>query len=261
MRKVRAALIILSLMIVLSVIFAGHGEIDLDKRLLAPSANFIFGTDSFGRALLPRICYGLLVSLSIGAVASTITIAISILIALLLVKAGYKLSVFILSLLDSIKVIPSVVLALFLAAITGEGAMNVIFVLVLAFISNAARTEYASMKSLYKMDYIEAEYSIGCGEGRLFFSHILKAMLPYLKEEWISLLLSSILIESSLSFLGAGVKANTPSIGAILQEARPYILTSPYMVIIPSLVLIALSASLLMLSEGLSELDSTSHRA
>lgn len=261
MRKVRVSLMIIFLMIVLSFIFAGYGEINLDNRLSPPSAIYIFGTDSFGRALLPRICYGLLVSLSIGGSASTITIAISLAIAFLLVKTGYKLRVFILSFLDSIKVIPSIILALFLAAIAGNGAINVIFVLVLAFVSNATRTGYASMKSIYRMEYIEAEYSIGSGEARLFFSHILKAMAPYIKEEWISLLLSSVLIESSLSFLGSGVKANTPSIGAILQEARPYILTSPYMVIIPSLVLILLSVSLLMLSEGLSELDSASHRA
>lgn len=261
MRKVKISLIVLLIMIIISCIFAGSGEIDIDKRLLSPSSEYIFGTDSFGRSLFPRLCYGLLVSLSIGVIASTITIALSLAIAYLLVKAGYKMRIFILSFLDSIKVIPSIILALFLAAITGEGAVNVILVLVLAFISNASRTIYASMKSIYKMEYIEAEYSIGTGEARLFFSHILKAMMPYIKEEWISLLLSSILIESSLSFLGAGVRANTPSIGAILQEARPYILTSPYMVIIPSIILVAISITLLTLSEGLSELDSASHGA
>lgn len=260
MRKVKISLSVIALLLLLAFIFSGEGEIDLSRRLFSPSAEYLFGTDSFGRSLLSRVSYALIVSLSIGIASSALSLALSLVISFVLVKAKSNITVLILSLLDSIKVIPTVILALFLASIKGPSALNVVVVLVLAFLPNCTRTTCATMKSIYKLSYIEAEYSIGSGEGRVFFFHVLRAMEAYIREEWISLLLSAVLIESSLSFLGAGVKATTPSLGAILQEGRPYILTSPHMVIIPSLVLIVISSMLLLLSDGLSELDSSSHR-
>lgn len=260
MRKVRTACSIMLLMLIISICFASSGDINMDLRLASPGFSYPFGCDSFGRSLLSRTSYGFLVSLSIGMLSSALSIAISLLIAFVLIKAE-RLRIILFAVLDSIKAVPSIVLALFLASISGPGIINVIAVLVISFTPSVSRTFYSLMDDAYRKPFVEAAYSEGSGEARILISHILPHIAYYIREEGVSLMLSSMLIESSLSFIGAGVELSTPSLGLILQEARPYMLTYPHMAIFPSLVLILLTLSLLLLSRGLAELDPASHRA
>ncbi len=260
MRKLKAACSVVIIMLVISVCFASRGEINMALRLASPDISNPFGCDSFGRSLLARTSYGFLVSLLIGVLSSAFAIGISLLIAFALIKAE-RLRILFLAILDSIKAVPSIVLALFLASISGPGIINVIAVLVVSFVPSVSRTCCSLMDTAYREPFVEAAYSEGAGEIRAFFCHVLPHIIFYLREEFVSLVLSSMLIESSLSFIGAGVELSTPSLGLILQEARPYMLTYPHMAIFPSLVLLLLTSSLLLINRGLAELDPASHRA
>ena len=71
--------------------------------------------------------------------------------------------------------------------------------------------------------------------------------------------MSAILTESSLSFLGVGIDPSIPSLGSILAEGRPLILTRPHIVIFSSLGLLIIGGAITLISRGLSELDPTSH--
>ncbi len=257
MRRLRIGAAIIILMVLVSVFSASAGTIDMDNRLSRPSLAYPFGCDSFGRSLFPRLSYGFLVSLSVGASSAMISVALSAALSFAIIKAG-RLRPVLYAVLDGMKVIPSIVLALFLASISGPGIRNIIYVLVFSFVPSATRTFCSVMDRIYRLPFIEAAYAEGAGEMRVFFRHVLPHSSYYLREEAVSLALSAILIESSLSFIGAGVSVSTPSIGLILQEARPFLLTYPHMALFPSAVLIVLASSLLMISRGLRELDSPS---
>jgi peptide/nickel transport system permease protein len=99
---------------------------------------------------------------------------------------------------------------------------------------------------------------LGQGKVKVFFTHILPHLYPYLREQGLSLFLSAVLMEASLSYLGAGLNPGTPSLGAIISEAKDYMLSNPLFLAFPSIALIAISVALALIIRAFSELDSSS---
>ena len=261
MKKAFVGLALFSLLLVFSIIFASFSsEVDLALRLSEPSLSAPFGYDTLGRNLLERISAGVLVSLSIALAVAFLSIFLGLLIAYFMSLDSAIASVFMV-ICNSLKVIPSIILALFLAAISGPGVLKLIIALSVAMVSNVARTVFLKIKVISREGYIKVSEGFGIGRTRIFFSHILPELFPYLREQGLSIILSTIIAESSLSYLGCGVGVTTPSLGGILAEGRPFLLTAPWLVVFPSLALFLLGLSLSLISRGLarkSEFDSSS---
>lgn len=258
MRKLKTGVILLSAIIVLSIFSASFDEsVNSSMALVGPSLSHPMGFDSLGRDLLGRIGAGVLVSFSVSA----LTVAISTVLGLCLSYAMSErhLSYFVFSLSDSMKLLPTVPLALFLSSLSGPGAGKLIIAMVLSMTPVVARTAYSKIAVLKKERFALSSLGFGLGNRRMFFSHVLPHLYPYLREQCVSLFLSAVLMESSLSYLGAGLRAGTPSLGAIISEAKDYMLSDPLFMAFPSIVIILISVSLVMIIRALSELDSSSH--
>lgn len=259
MTKIRIGSILLLLLLVLSLFFANPGTIDTSLRAALPSLAHPFGCDSLGRDLLSRVSYGVLVSLGISIAAALLSSLLGCSLSLLMAGDGW-LSTLARTLTNTLKVLPPVVLALFLVSFGGNGSGKVILALSLASGANIARTLAPKAGMLISEDYVVAARATGIKERKIWLRHVLPMVYPYLREQAASILLTGILTESSLSYFGLGVKKMTPTLGAILSEGRTLVLSSPHVVLFPSVVLVVLGASALLLSRGLSELDSASHR-
>lgn len=259
MNKVRLGSFLLLLLLLVSFFFAGTGTIDTTLRAASPSLCHPFGCDSLGRDLLSRVSYGVLVSLGISVSSALLSALLGCLLSILMARDGW-VSVFTRTSVNTLKVLPPVVLALFFVSFGGNGAGKVILALSLTSGANIARTLSPKIRMLLGEEFVVALEATGIKRSRIWLRHILPMVYPYLREQAASILLTAILTESSLSYFGLGVKKMTPTLGAILSEGRTLVLSSPHVVFFPSLVLVLLGASALLVSRGLSELDSTSHR-
>ena len=258
MRKTISGAVLLLLIMVLSLLLMGDAPVDASSRLSPPSLSAPMGTDTFGRDLAERMGTGMIVSLSIAASVTAISLASGILLSFLFSVWGLP-NPLLLTVIITLKTIPPVLLALFLNALTGPGVLKLVAVLSFGNMANIAETAYSKVMVLRSEDYVLA--SIGLGKGRIyaFFRHMLPAVLPYLAIQSISIFSASILSEASLSFLGCGVPVTIPTLGAILSESRQVFMTAPWMVAFPALFLFLTGLSLECILAGLSEPDPSSH--
>ncbi|MBQ0072017.1 MAG: ABC transporter permease [Spirochaetales bacterium] len=259
MRKIRLGLVLLVSLLLFAVLFQGKGTIDTSLRVALPSALHPFGCDSLGRDLLSRVSYGILVSLAISVTSALLSVLVGTVLAAFL-SFDHLVGTLSRSLCDAFKVLPPVVLALFLVSFGGNGAWKVILAISLSGGANVARTLSSRIKVIRSEEYVLAAEASGIPPLRIWRRHILPMVYPYLREHAASVAVSGILTESSLSYLGLGVKKTTPTLGAVLSEGRSLILSSPHVTLFPALMLLLLGVSLLLLSRGFSELDSASHR-
>lgn len=258
MAKIKTGVMILTILVVLAFLFASPGESDMTHYLSSPGIYHPFGFDSFGRNLFPRSLYASILSLLISGV-STI---LSSLAALLFLFLSLKKNIFrtiIYSLLKAVRSVPTIILALFVLSVSGGGIFAMIFTFVL---SGSAGLYIILLPLLGRMEseeYIVAERSLGIREGRIYTRHIIPELLPIVRENGAGMMMTTILSESSLSFLGLSGDISLPTLGRLLSDGRPFILTHPHVLIGPGIILFLISLSFLLISEGLSDLDSSAH--
>lgn len=212
-------------------------EMHLDKRFQSPNNEFLLGTDEFGRDILSRIIYGARVSFSVSVVSVAIAMCIGVLVGSISGYYGGKIDMIIMRLLDIANSFPYLLLAVGIMAILGRGIDKLILVLPLIFWTTHARITRSLALSLKNKEFIEAAKIFGASDFRIIRSHILINVLPHCIVIGTFQLGSAIITETSLSFLGLGVNPPMPSWGSMLTNARGYILTAPYLAIIPGVVI------------------------
>ncbi len=256
MKKIKIGFLILTLLVVSSLLFMGKGEINTDFSLSLPSLSHPFGFDSLGRDLLERGSYALLVSLSIGLISTSLSLFFAI-ILLEMRRRGSFLGYLSSSFSRSIKTIPSLVLALFFYSIGLKGGMMVIITLALSSSCSLSLFMYPLVEKTEKEEYILAAKALGLRNTTIYFKYIMPSIWPYLREELSSSIIYNILTESSLSFLCVGLDSSIPTLGRILADGRVVILTYPHVVLFPSLLLVLLVSSIMLINRGFSELNSS----
>ena len=210
--------------------------IDLPARLDPPSAAHWLGTDALGRDVLSRVLYGARVSVTVGvavvAGSGTLGLAVGALAGFL---GGWVDLVINVILLNAFLAFPGILLAIAFAAFLGPGLENVILALVITGWAGYARLARAQALKVKELDYVAASRTVGASPWRILTRHILPNILqPVLVQAMIGMA-GAILAESTLSFLGLGVLAPTPSWGAMLNDARGHLFDAPYLVIFPAL--------------------------
>ncbi len=260
MAKLRTGLIVIAILVVFSLLTASKGEMDMGLYLASPVPDHIFGCDSLGRDLLGRCSYGLLVSLTISVISSFIGLMIA-LVLVFIIKNVPVLGPVVHSLVKALKTLPSIVLALFLLSFPGNGTFRLIFTLSLSASASMTLLFVPLLDSIDGEDYIIAERSLGLGEVKIYKRHIIPSLVYVIREELSSSMISAVITESSISFLGLGLDPSVPTLGRLLSEGRSTALTYPHTVVFPAVMLFLLGVGLLLVNRALSELDTASHRS
>ena len=218
--------------------------IHLDRRLQPPfwspggSAEFPLGTDSLGRDVLSRIAHGGRVSFVVGT--GTVVLA-GVVGALLGLASGYlgdPIDGIVMGVADAQLSFPFLLLGVLAMALLGPGLLNVIIVLALSSWVPFARVMRAQTLSLKEKEFVLAGRAIGCSNGRLVFRHILpNTVSPMLVIATLELA-NAIVVESTLSFLGLGVKPPSPSWGVMLADGREYIENAWWIAAMPGFALL-----------------------
>ena len=237
-------------------IFAPYDPIQLNimDRLQGPSANHLLGTDQLGRDLFSRVLFGGQVAVKVA----FLTIGSALIIGVVLgMIAGYGpawLDNSIMLLFDTIRSVPTIMLALAAVAMVGPSITTVIFVIAVSSIPNYGRVVRTQTLTIKSKDFVKAEMLMGASILRILSIHILPNILGPL------LILASmdiptvIALEAGLSFLGMGVKPPTPSWGSILNDGFALIRNTPWPIIAGSIPLVLATLGFTFLGESLRDL-------
>ena len=224
----------------------------LPARLLPPSAQNWMGTDELGRDVLSRTLYGARVSLLVGV---SVVLGAGVVGLTLGSLAGYFGGAFDrfvnIILINSFLSFPGILLAIAFAAFLGPGLDKVILALTVTGWAGYARLARAQVLKVREMEFILAARSLGASHARILLRHLLPNTLqPVLIQATIGMA-GAILAESTLSFLGLGVIAPTPSWGAMLNDARNHLFDAPHMVFFPALAIMAAVLAFNLLGDAL----------
>jgi peptide/nickel transport system permease protein len=204
----------------------------MTRRLLPPSAEHWFGTDTLGRDLLARVLAGGRISLGIGLSSAALSALLALFIGL---YADGVLEFFLMGLCDALRAVPNLLLAIALMTALGGGAAHLIIVLALAATPVTARLVRSSALVVRSQPYIDAARLQGAGRLRILFLQILPNILSPLAAQMSFTCAQAMTVEAALSYLGAGIKPPLPSWGNILQEGQTVIFSAPWMIFFPGL--------------------------
>jgi peptide/nickel transport system permease protein len=229
---------------------ADPNKLAMRARFLPPSWEYLFGTDNFGRSQLARVVYGAQLSLMIGTSVVVLNAVFGTLIGAL---SGYfrRLDNSLMRFNDALMAFPAIILALAITAALGGSTLNAILALAIVYIPRTARIVRASVLVVREMEYVQAAVAAGAGNWRILRHHILPNSMAPLIVQLSFLFAYAVLAEATLSFLGLGAPAPTPTWGNIMAEGRQYMREAPWIIAIPGAALAITVMGLNLLGDGL----------
>jgi len=219
--------------------------------ILSNGATAILGTDQVGQDLFAQMMMGSRVSLIVGAATLVFAGAVGVVLGLLAGHFGGWLDLVLMRLADIQLAFPSILLAILMASVLGQGVINIIIVLSIANWVVFARVARSQVLALKNREYVEAARTLGAGNRHLIFRTLLPGTLaPVLVVATVQFG-QVVLTEAALSFLGVGVPMGTPSLGRTISNGTDYLTTAWWISSLPGVALLALVLSFGILGDAL----------
>ena len=214
---------------------ADPAQIALGHRLLGPGPGHWFGTDELGRDILSRIVYGARVSLTVAVSVVGLSLAVGLVAGSVAgFYGGWMDTVLNVYLTNAFLALPGILLAIAFVAFVGPGLGNVVLALAISGWVNYARLVRAQVMTVREREFVEAARALGASDLRILCRHILPNIVqPVIVQAAIGMA-GAVLAEATLSFLGLGVPAPTPSWGAMLNDARSHLFDAPHLAVFPA---------------------------
>lgn len=220
------------------------------KRTRPPSELYWFGTDALGRDVYSRVLYGTRVSLTVGLsvafLATLAGLAIGLVSGFLRWADGIVMRV-----MDGLMSIPPILLAIALMALTRGSVGNVIMAITVAEIPRVSRLVRGVVLSLREQAYVDAAVASGTRTPMIILRHILPNTMAPMLVQATYVCASAMIVESILSFIGAGTPPTIPSWGNIMAEGRALWQVKPYIVFFPAAFLSITVLAVNLVGDGL----------
>jgi ABC-type dipeptide/oligopeptide/nickel transport system permease subunit len=210
---------------------------DLTQTLQKPSATHWFGTDHLGRDLFTRVLYGGQKSLIIAIVVQLLSISIGTLLGLLSGYFSGKTDKVIMAITNIMFSFPGLLFAIAIMAALGPGIFNLILALGIVSWPEICRLVRSQTLSLKEQEFVEGGHALGASIIRILFRYILPNCYGHIAVIATLGMASTILAESSLSFLGLGVQPPDPSWGSMVNQGKDYMFNAPWYLFIPGAVM------------------------
>ena len=218
-----------------------------------PGLAHLLGTDDFGRDVFSRILYGARTALSVGVIIVGIDLVVGVTIGAVAGYFGGWIDNLFMRLTDVMFAFPGLLFAIMIVAVLGPGLLNVFIALGIVSWPSMARLVRGQVLSIKHLDYVEAARAVGGPARRIIITHILPNCLGPVVVSASLGMGSAILAESSLSFIGIGVQAPSPSWGSMINEAMNEWRTYPYLVLAPGAVIAVVVFAFNFLGDGLND--------
>lgn len=220
-------------------------DISLSDRLRPPfwqnggSLSHPLGTDPMGRDLLTRMIFGARVSLMVAMLSLLVGGGIGAALGLIAGYYGGRLDAFVMRVADTTLAFPIILFAILLVVVLGGSLLTTVIAVSLVLWARYARVIRGEVLSLRERDFIAQARIAGCSPARIIVVHLFPnvlntlVVLLSLQVGWV------IIVEASLSFLGAGIPPPTPTWGSMIAEGRDYIATAWWISFFPGLAILA----------------------
>ena len=246
----------LLLMTVVSLFWTPHSvtRMNMRARLQGPSAEFLLGTDHFGRDVLSLLMAGAQTALQIGVVAVLIGLVIGVAIGLLAAARGGWIEEVVMRASDLMFAFPVVLLAIMLAAALGPGSTNSMVAIGIHNIPIFARLTRGAAKSIWAREFVMAARVAGRGGLHISFSHVLPNVLNLLVVQATISFAVAILADAALGYLGLGTQPPIPTWGRMLKEAQTFMSQNPFLAIFPGITIAVTVLGLNLFGDALRDL-------
>jgi peptide/nickel transport system permease protein len=247
-------IIVLVFVAVAAPVIAPHSATiqSLPDKLIPPawqdsgSAKHLLGTDLLGRDVLSRLIHGARVSLTVAAVALLAGGGIGLAVGILSGYVGGRADSVLMRVVDATLTFPTILIALLLAVSLGPGLRTMVIAITLILWARFARVVRGEVLTIKARDFVALARVHGCSHFRIMAIHI----LPNVTNTFMVLLSLHIgfviLVEASLSFLGAGIPPPTPSWGQMVADGRSHIASAWWLSFLPgaAILLVVLAFNL-----------------
>ncbi len=211
-----------------------------------------FGTDKLGRDYFTRVVYGAQTSLFVALVVALLSTLIGTMIGATAGYFGGWIDDAFMRFTDLVLILPGLALLMILIAFIGEGSpLHVAIILSSLLWTLIARIVRAQVLSMRTREFVEAALLSGASPWRIIWRHMLPNMLGPVIVNATLTVSAAILIESSLSFIGFGVKPPTPALGQLISDGRGSMQTEWWLVTFPGLTIIIICLTINFIGDGL----------
>jgi peptide/nickel transport system permease protein len=225
---------------------------DLAARRLPPFTDgHLFGTDQLGRDLLSRVLHGGQVSLTIGLLAVLVSGAIGVILGSAAGYFGGWVDTIVSRVLEAQMSLPLLMMLLLVVALFGPSIPVITFVIAIAQWPEVARLTRSMVLVEREKPYVSAARILGLHRIQILIQHIIPNVIKQATLVVLLLLAQAVLLESALSFLGAGPQRPFATWGRIISDGQDYITTSWWMVTLPGLVIVLMVVGVNLLGDGL----------
>ncbi|MCW2884532.1 MAG: peptide/nickel transport system permease protein [Streptosporangiaceae bacterium] len=215
-------LVAFGLLALAAPLFIGPGQLDVTKvdgpQLAGPSAHYLLGTDQAGRSILLLVIWGARESLSIGIIATVLTVLLGSAVGLLAGHYAGWIGRALMHVTDWFIALPSLPLAISLSAVLGQGATSITVAIAVTSWTATARLVRAQTLAVEARPFIERARVLGAGNIQIMLRQVLPNVLPLILVSSTLTIASAILSEATLTFLGLGDPTSV-TWGSMLQSA------------------------------------------
>ena len=231
----------------------------------------VFGTDSLGRDNLVRLMYGSRISLTVGIVASIITLIIGSTYGAFSGFVGGKTDNVMMRVIELLYAVPDILIVILLSIVLkepmaqlfarstlmskltgiGPGLLSMFITFTLLYWVGMARIVRGQVLQLKEQEFILAAQALGANSSRVIFKHLIPNCIGPIIVTTMFQIPTAIFVESFLSFIGLGISAPMASLGSLANDALTGIQTYPYMLAQPAIMIALIILSFNLLGDGL----------
>ncbi|MBR0668163.1 ABC transporter permease [Roseomonas hellenica] len=225
--------------------------VNLGHALARPSLAFPLGADEMGRDMIARLVWGARMSLIVAGASVGVALLLGLLIGGLCGYYDNRASFITMRAMDAIISFPRILVAIMLITILGPGATSLTLAIAISSVPVFARLFRGPILSLKSRDFVLASRSLGAGDMRLLFRHVMPNISALIIVQGSISLAEAVLIASGLSFLSLGPQPPVPEWGAMIAQSRAHLLSTPHVVLVPGIALFVLVLALNLVGDGL----------
>ncbi|MEV7634135.1 dipeptide/oligopeptide/nickel ABC transporter permease/ATP-binding protein [Microbacterium sp. NPDC089318] len=253
-RLALAFLVVIAAAAVFAPVLAPHDPLETFMPATPPGAEHLFGTDRLGRDIFSRLLYGSQSSLLIGLGAVGLAVLVGALLGSLAATSSKAVNELLMRVMDILMAFPGIALAAVLLAAFGNSVPTIIVAIAIIYTPQLARVVRANVLAQYGEDYVRAERVIGAGRFYILVKHIVRNTAAPVLVFATVMVADAIILEASLSFLGAGVQDPAPSWGNVISYGRNLVLSGGWWATtFAGLTILLTVLALNILAEGLTD--------